>query len=101
MRCCTHLAALLLVVAGAVASAAEKPNVLIFLCDDTGYAEFGFQAIGVGLLANAGEHMRAARDGARDGRAADAGGCARHHDGAIERALGHLNRYVTRPLVRS
>jgi len=26
-----------------VAVAAEKPNILVFLCDDTGWAEFGFQ----------------------------------------------------------
>ncbi len=25
------------------ACAADKPNILVFLCDDTGYAEFGFQ----------------------------------------------------------
>jgi len=27
----------------AIAAAAEKPNILVFLCDDTGWAEFGFQ----------------------------------------------------------
>ncbi|HEX2476877.1 MAG TPA: sulfatase-like hydrolase/transferase [Lacipirellulaceae bacterium] len=27
----------------ALAHAADKPNILVFLCDDTGYAEFGFQ----------------------------------------------------------
>ncbi|HEY3395954.1 MAG TPA: sulfatase-like hydrolase/transferase, partial [Lacipirellulaceae bacterium] len=27
----------------ALGLAAEKPNILVFLCDDTGYAEFGFQ----------------------------------------------------------
>jgi arylsulfatase A-like enzyme len=27
----------------ALASAAEKPNILLLLCDDTGWAEFGFQ----------------------------------------------------------
>src|SRR3990172_7780146 len=25
------------------AAAAEKPNILVFLCDDTGWAEYGFQ----------------------------------------------------------
>jgi arylsulfatase A-like enzyme len=27
----------------AIAFTADKPNILVFLCDDTGYAEFGFQ----------------------------------------------------------
>jgi arylsulfatase A-like enzyme len=27
----------------AIAAAADKPNILVLLCDDTGYAEFGFQ----------------------------------------------------------
>jgi arylsulfatase A-like enzyme len=41
-KCFFSICALLLCPALAIA-AAEKPNILVFLCDDTGYGELGFQ----------------------------------------------------------
>ncbi len=40
---CALLAALFAATSTAAAADAKKPNVVIFLCDDTGWAEFGFQ----------------------------------------------------------
>jgi arylsulfatase A-like enzyme len=42
-RSVTFSVLVILIFAASATAATEKPNILVFLCDDTGWAEFGFQ----------------------------------------------------------